>query len=852
MNKFWGTDYRMDGGVALLRVPLLIAAAGIIVTLIAYGSVLITMKHALHEKQSVQASLVQEALSISMRDMKQSMHSSTSIIRSVWPHTQNVESLKNILAHDYDMQSYFDAVLWLFEAKPGHWELITLHAAPAFGTHNLSIVQDAKSQFVQYIVSENMVGTLSERTVYNIPILGKLVHKSGRPDFYAYFSHIHALERNNPKAGILVGITSVEAIVAKAQILDRYGFHDLEIYDKAAKSKLYDLQNGNKKSDVAPNNTDMIAAEDKSWALNMAFKPQDQNALLAASPNFLLVFGVVFSLLAAFFARKTLGQEQFLHDINMELEQKNFELEDKVEEKKQLNEALQRSEVSNRALVDSISDVIFELTEDGKILSLNAAWESFTGFEREPFLGRDFFEVIDQDDQKQFRKQFELMLGGQQLQVRGFTRVRSSQGGFGSVELSLSMLRGVEGKTQRVVGTLTNIEDRQRAEKALQEAEKKYRTIVQNAAGGIFQLTPEGLYLSANPALARLLGYESSEDVLRHVKNANEDVYGDIQKRMEFNRDLEVKGVIQNHEIEVFKQDGSKIWVNENIRIVKDEAGHILYYEGSLEDITGRMQASQSLAHAKMESDLANRAKSEFLANMSHELRTPLNSIIGFSEIIKDEVFGKLEQRQYWEYANDIYSSGKKLLDIINEILDISRIEAGERQLNESAVHVEKIVNGCTEILGEKIQNAGLKIIADLERAPVLVAEELAVKQMVINVLSNAIKFTPEGGSITICSKVLPDGHGMVSFTDTGIGLEPEEIEKAISAFGQIDSELNRTGSGTGLGLTLVKSLMELHGGDLEIISEKGIGTTVTLLFPAKRVSAGDGDKTDNVVRLKS
>lgn len=238
-----------------------------------------------------------------------------------------------------------------------------------------------------------------------------------------------------------------------------------------------------------------------------------------------------------------------------------------------------------------------------------------------------------------------------------------------------------------------------------------------------------------------------------------------------------------------------------------------------------------------MNSDLANRAKSEFLANMSHELRTPLNSIIGFSEIMKNEVFGKIEQKSYLEYAKHINDSGQSLLRVINEILDISRIEAGDRILNESIVNIEKAVSDCLELLSSKISNNQMTIISNLDHMPRIIGEELAIKQIFMNLLSNAIKFTPGGGRITLSYEVNPHGELHVSVTDTGIGLDDQEIEKALSPFGQVDNALSRGGSGTGLGLTLVTSLIKLHGGRFDLFSQKGIGTTATIVFPVDRIS---------------
>ena len=331
--------------------------------------------------------------------------------------------------------------------------------------------------------------------------------------------------------------------------------------------------------------------------------------------------------------------------------------------------------------------------------------------------------------------------------------------------------------------------------------------------------------------------------MLREVKNANESLYNDTAARQAFIQELSAVQNSVHHETQMTRKDGEVIWVSESARAVRDENGQLLFIEGSIEDITERKKSELTIREAKIQSDLANRAKSEFLSNMSHELRTPLNSIIGFSEMIKNEVFGPVGQKAYWEYAKDIHESGQGLLRVINEILDISRIEAGERQLNESMVNIRETVTACLCLLEHKLSNNNLTVTVALDDAPNVVGEELSIKQIVMNLLSNAIKFTPEDGRITISSTIDNEGRFHLSISDTGIGLDDEGIEKAMSPFGQVNSDLNRSGSGTGLGLTLVHSLVKLHGGEFELFSQKGIGTTATIILPASRIAV----KTDQV-----
>jgi signal transduction histidine kinase len=222
---------------------------------------------------------------------------------------------------------------------------------------------------------------------------------------------------------------------------------------------------------------------------------------------------------------------------------------------------------------------------------------------------------------------------------------------------------------------------------------------------------------------------------------------------------------------------------------------------------------------------------------MSHELRTPLNAILGFSEILKHEMAGPLGQPRYREYATDIHDSGRHLLAVINDILDLSKIEAGRVELVDGEIEVEALALKAVRLLAERAEQAGVEIsLLSQPDLPLLIADERLVKQALLNLLSNAVKFTPRGGRVEICLSLAADGAFCVRVRDTGIGIAESDLERVLTPFSQVESALSRNYQGTGLGLPLTKSFVEMHGGGFELKSRLGDGTEVTLRFPPKRV----------------
>ena len=392
-----------------------------------------------------------------------------------------------------------------------------------------------------------------------------------------------------------------------------------------------------------------------------------------------------------------------------------------------------------------------------------------------------------------------------------------------------------------------------------------YRDIFDNATIGIFQTSPDGYYIRVNPALARIYGYESPDQMLKELTDISGQLYVHSERRQEFAQAMNAQGFVENFESPIRRADGQVIWISEDARVVKDSAGNALYYEGFVKDVTDnkrlmaevealthtlesrvehrtreleienerRRLAESALTEALYEAKSALETKSRFLAGVSHELRTPLNAIIGFSEVMATETLGPVGNEKYVGYVDHILNSGRHLLSLINDILDLSKIDAGRMDLNVSPVNLSDVLSGCVSMLESQIRDGGLTLEAACDdTAMIIEADGLRLRQVFLNLLSNAIKFTPDGGTIALTCVPYRDTGYIVTVRDTGVGMKAEDIPKALSEYGQVEHGLDHVLEGTGLGLPISKKLVEMHGGRLILDSEPGVGTTVTVKLP--------------------
>jgi PAS domain S-box-containing protein len=375
----------------------------------------------------------------------------------------------------------------------------------------------------------------------------------------------------------------------------------------------------------------------------------------------------------------------------------------------------------------------------------------------------------------------------------------------------------------------------QQAEDALRESEARFHAVFAEAAIGIGIGNMTGRILEANQALQTMFGY--SLDEFRRL-NVGDFVHPDDAASVWQSYDALISGNRNHFQLEkrFYRKSGQVMWSHLTVSLVRDAAGAPTFQIAMLEDITDRKRAEGDLEAAKEAADAANRAKSEFLANMSHELRTPLHAIIGFTELLEDGIVTDEAERD--QCFTDIHASAQHLLSLINDILDLSKIEAGRMELSREVVALPRLFTTMIELLRERAANKGLSLTATVGDIATITGDERKLKQVLFNLLANAIKFTAPGGTIVLAARAM-DGMVAISVTDTGIGISEADQRKLFQSFTQVDGSLARRHEGTGLGLSLTRRLVELHGGRIAVRSVPGEGSTFTVILPLEGVASG-------------
>ena len=512
---------------------------------------------------------------------------------------------------------------------------------------------------------------------------------------------------------------------------------------------------------------------------------------------------------------------------------------------KQIELALRRSDQRFRALAESSRAIPWEADfTTYRITYVGPQIEAVVGISAKDWVEKDLWpeRLHPEDRERVMREAAEYSRAGVDHNLE--YRLIATDGRIVWIRDLVSVIKLEDGQTW-LYGAMVDVTEQKQIEEALRESEARYQQAERVA--GLIHWTVAGvgnrgkeLRLAFSDTAAAFLGWPAGSLPTSTADFIETIVHPEDREKMRRN----FADILRNRaeeftlEYRIQRKDGSVAVVSEIGRRLLSDDGKLQSAFGTIQDITERKQAEDALRRAQVEAEIANRAKSQFLANVSHELRTPLNAIIGFSEIMNGELMGPLGSALYREYASDIHESGRHLLAIINDILDLSRVEAGQTALNESMLEIEKLVAACLILVRGKAHAGGLTISVEAPGAvPEIIGDERLLKQTLLNLLSNAIKFTPKGGAIRITTKTMPTGIE-IEVMDSGIGMSASELEKVAKPFVQLENWLVRKYEGTGLGLSIAKAFCELHGGRLDITSTPGKGTTATIHLPASRIAA--------------
>jgi PAS domain S-box-containing protein len=367
-----------------------------------------------------------------------------------------------------------------------------------------------------------------------------------------------------------------------------------------------------------------------------------------------------------------------------------------------------------------------------------------------------------------------------------------------------------------------------------------YRLLAEETNDIVIVREPDGQVFFASAALEKLLG-RSAVDVTG--SNFLALVHPDDIECAHRIHAIPLPGETNTQSFRVQTGDGRYVWLETTVRGIYDQAdGHLRNVLSVSRDVTDRIAYELELKAAQARAESASKAKSRFLANMSHELRTPLNAVIGFTDMMRQRTFGPLGSDKYEDYATLIYDSGQLLLDLISDMLDMAKIEAGKLELNLETVDFNGTIEDSVRLLRDRAEENGLELSVSLPKEPLFVtADKRAIKQIMLNLMTNAIKFTPAGGSVGV-NLFVDSGYAAITVCDTGIGIPADDLERLGRPFEQVNGDpMIADKSGSGLGLALVQALTEKHGGRLSITSEEGSGTEVRVAFPLK---AGTGNRS--------
>ena len=505
---------------------------------------------------------------------------------------------------------------------------------------------------------------------------------------------------------------------------------------------------------------------------------------------------------------------------------------------RQAEAALRESQDQIVALARFAPVGMFHSDASGNPIFLNDRWGEIAGMKPREALGQGWRKAVHKDDWERLKTEWgNAQETGSDIEIE--YRFVHRDGKIVRVVARAAPTFDASGSVAGYVGIVEDITAQEEIREALEDSEASLSGILEHAGEAIISIGENQHIRIFNHFAERMFGYAADEaigmplaDLMpKYLRRAHKGQVSEFINSGDETRRMEART-----QISAQRKDGTVFPAEATIS--QTHRGGEKIATVIMRDISERLDAEAKLRAATERAEYANRAKTEFLANTSHELRTPLNAIIGFSELLEAGIPNKLTAKQS-EYVADIRSSGLHLMSILSDILDVSKIESEATELREENVDVAAEAQLCLRIVRDRAKLAGVELSAHIPiTLPRLRADSRMVRQIMLNLMSNAVKFTPQGGAAKISAWIAESGGVTIDVTDTGIGMSPTDIPKALEKFGQIDGALARRYEGTGLGLPLAKSQMELHGGSLRIISQLNIGTTVRVHFPAERTVA--------------
>ena len=487
-------------------------------------------------------------------------------------------------------------------------------------------------------------------------------------------------------------------------------------------------------------------------------------------------------------------------------------------------------------VVELAADWVWETDAENRFVYFSERFEQVTGLSRAHFLGQDRAGLAAHDGfvASEWAEHLETVRARQPFHGFRYSYV-DPQGRRYIFQINGKPMFDRDGQFIGYRGTGTDQTETVTARADADAAEAHARDVLESALDAFFSIDPDGVIVDWNRAAEQIFNWPREEALGRPVAalivpgaelGAHRAMMAQLRAGDAWFLNTRVRTTARRRDATVFPCE---------LAITETWTAHGRTFNAFMRDITDREAHQAAMERARTEAEIASKSKSEFLAAMSHELRTPLNAVIGFSDLLVS--CPHLPEAQRLDYLRDIRESGNHLLELINDVLDLSKIEAGRLELSEEPVELDDLASACTRLLGERAQSALLDLSYDVpDGLPPVLADKTRIKQVLINLLSNSIKFTEPGGRVRLSARLDTAGRMRLSVTDTGVGMAPEELSRAFEPFAQLDNVYSRRQQGTGLGLALVRTLSQLHGGTLEVDTAPGAGTTATCVLPAERV----------------